>query len=80
MSSIADEVSEKPRQSPLLIDAKALAELLGRSERSIWRDDSAGRLPSPVALGGAKRWRVAEIHAWVEAGCPNRRTWQARRK
>ena len=80
MSPMSLEVTEQVQRSPLLIDAKGVAELLDRSERSIWRDDSAGRLPKPVVLGGSKRWRVAEIHAWVESGCPNRRTWEVRRK
>lgn len=65
---------------PLLIDAPALASLLGRSERSIWRDDSAGRIPRPIKLGGSKRWRRAEIHAWIEAGCPKRKAWESQRR
>lgn len=63
-------------RAPLLIGAKEVARLLGRSERSVWRDEGTGRLPQPVRLGGSKRWRLAEIRAWVEAGCPDRRNWQ----
>jgi predicted DNA-binding transcriptional regulator AlpA len=79
MSPMTVEVPEKAQRVPLLIDAKGVAELLGRSERSIWRDDSAGRLPRPIMVGGSKRWRVSEIHLCVEAGCPNRRVWETRR-
>jgi predicted DNA-binding transcriptional regulator AlpA len=74
--------SEKEAAGPdvLLIDIKDLARRLGRSERALWRDLSAGRLPRPVALGGMTKWRVAEIREWVEEGCPDRATWEASRK
>ena len=55
---------------PLLIDIRKLAVLLNRSVASQERDQSAGRLPKPVRLGGSRQWRRAEIVAWVEAGCP----------
>jgi predicted DNA-binding transcriptional regulator AlpA len=55
-----------------------VAMMLGRSERSIWRDDEEGRIPAPVVLGGSKRWRIKEIRAWVRAGCPDRATWENR--
>jgi hypothetical protein len=31
-------------------------------------------------FGGSKRWRVNEVRAWVEAGCPDRKTWATLRK
>lgn len=55
---------------PLLIDIRTLSVLLNRSVASLERDQSAGRLPKPVRLGGSRHWRRAEIVAWVEAGCP----------
>jgi predicted DNA-binding transcriptional regulator AlpA len=63
---------------PLLIDIKRVAEMLGRSERSIVRDDEEGRIPASVSLGGAKRWRLKELRMWVKAGCPDRETWERR--
>lgn len=65
--------------TPLLIDRAGLAVLLSRSVPSIDRDDAAGRLPAALWVGGSKRWRYSEIVAWVEAGCPDRRTWEVRR-
>jgi predicted DNA-binding transcriptional regulator AlpA len=44
---------------------------------SLHRDDAAGRLPAALRIGGSKRWRYAEITAWVEAGCPTRAEWAA---
>jgi predicted DNA-binding transcriptional regulator AlpA len=67
-------------ETALLIDIKGLEKMLGRSDRSIYRDESAGRLPRSLKLGRSKRWRRDEIAAWVEAGCPDRRTWEAMRK
>ena len=63
--------------APLLLDISALAMLLSRSVPSLRRDDAAGRLPAALRIGGAKRWRFDEIRRWVEAGCPDRKTWNA---
>jgi predicted DNA-binding transcriptional regulator AlpA len=60
----------------LLLDAGELAALTQRSVRSVWRDNGAGRLPRPVRLGGAVRWRRGEILAWIDAGCPSRESWE----
>jgi predicted DNA-binding transcriptional regulator AlpA len=56
--------------APLLIPDTGVAELLGISVRSVWRLHSAHRIPQPIRLAGSVRWRVAEIQAWVDAGCP----------
>lgn len=66
-----------PAIEPVLIDIKQLSAMLSRSVASLHRDDAAGRLPAAVWIGSSKRWRRSEILAWVEAGCPDRKTWQA---
>jgi predicted DNA-binding transcriptional regulator AlpA len=63
--------------APLLVDMAGLSALLQRSPASLYRDDAAGRLPAGLRLGASKRWRYSEIVAWVEAGMPDRKTWQA---
>jgi predicted DNA-binding transcriptional regulator AlpA len=63
-------------EEPLLLNAERLAAFLDRSVRSIWRDHAAGRLPRPVRIGGAVRWRKKEILAWISAGCPDRQAWE----
>jgi predicted DNA-binding transcriptional regulator AlpA len=65
--------------APLLVDIAGLSALLQRSPASLYRDDAAGRLPAGLKLGSSKRWRYSEIVAWVEAGMPDRKTWQAMR-
>jgi len=72
--------TEGQGQEPMLIDIKALKQMLGRDVRSLERDELARRIPRPIRLGRSKRWRVAEIRDWVEAGCPKVRLWEAMRK
>jgi len=54
----------------LLISVDELGNLLGISVRSVWRLHSAHRIPEPIRLAGSVRWRLSEVQAWVEAGCP----------
>jgi len=64
----------------LAISARDLKEMLNVSLRQIWRLNSAGKLPRPIRLGGSVRWSRAEIQQWFEAGCPDRRSWEAMRE
>ena len=68
-----------PPLQPLLIDIASLAVLLSRSVAALERDQAADRLPRALKLGRSKRWRLQEVVEWVSAGCPDRRTWEARR-
>lgn len=52
-----------------LLDVKAVAEACGLSVRSVWRMADAGKMPRPVAIGRARRWRADELDAWVQGGC-----------
>jgi predicted DNA-binding transcriptional regulator AlpA len=65
-----------PRESLLIPDTEAAA--LAGVCRSTWHVlRAAGKLPPPIKLGRAVRWRRDEIIAWIEAGCPDGRTWAA---
>lgn len=55
---------------PLLITAQEFADLMQLSVRTLWRLSSAGQIPEPVRIGGAVRWRRADVTFWVEQGCP----------
>jgi predicted DNA-binding transcriptional regulator AlpA len=60
----------------LALPAKDAAALVGVSRAQWWKLHSAGKVPLPVYLGTkAPRWRVDELRAWLEAGCPDRQTW-----
>ena len=66
-------------ESTLLITAKRAAQMCGKSLRT-WRTwDSAGMIPQPVRIGRSTLWRLDELRSWVEAGCPRRAEWEARR-
>ncbi len=56
--------------APALITATELASLLRISTRSLWRMRSAGKIPMPLRLGGAVRWRLDEVQKWIAEGCP----------
>ena len=60
----------------LLLTVEGVSRTLAVSVRKVWRLDSAGKLPQALKLGGSKRWRRAEVAAWVAAGCPGRREWK----
>ena len=70
---------ERDKSLQMAVSARDLAVMLGVSLRQVWRLNSAGKLPKPIRLGGSVRWNRAEIHQWFEAGCPDRRTWEARK-
>ncbi len=52
-----------------LLTVKEVAELCGVSTRTITRMVDAGKMPSPVRLGGAVRWNREELEAWIASGC-----------
>ena len=59
-----------------LISASVVAAKLAISARHLRRLSDAGRVPRPVRIGRAVRWRSAEIRAWISAGCPDARHWK----
>jgi predicted DNA-binding transcriptional regulator AlpA len=65
----------------LALTAKDAAALVGVSRAQWWKLHSAGKTPLPVYLGSkAPRWRFEELRAWLNAGCPDRQTWQRLRE
>lgn len=60
-----------------MIDAKGLATMLSVSKRQVFRLNSSGRIPAPVRIGGAVRWSAEEVSAWLAAGAPHRKAWDA---
>lgn len=69
-----------PPSEQLLVDARSAAALLGVGLRTLRTMDAAGRMPAPVRLSpGCVRWKLAELRDWIDAGCPDRELWEARR-
>jgi predicted DNA-binding transcriptional regulator AlpA len=71
------ESGPRPDFAAILMTAPQAAALLGRSLRT-WRVwDAAGRIPRAIRIGRSTFWRPEELRAWVDARCPDRRTWEA---
>ena len=76
MTTATTDTADAPEGVGLLIDIDQLSVLLRRSVASLERDQTAGRLPAQVYVGGSRRWRRAEVVEWVAAGCPARTRWE----
>lgn len=63
----------------LLVNAQEAARLCGLSARTWRRWGEQGIVPAPVLLGAEKRWKRAELEAWVDADCPCREEWERRK-
>lgn len=50
-----------------LLDIGEVASLLGLGTRTVWRHASTGRIPRPVSLGRARRWRRAAILDFIRS-------------
>jgi predicted DNA-binding transcriptional regulator AlpA len=68
MESLAPTTANDPA---LLLSAEKVAELLDISVRTLWRLRAAGKMPTPVRLGGSVRWRAQEVAVWTQQGCPD---------
>jgi predicted DNA-binding transcriptional regulator AlpA len=75
-----DEHHNPAPTATLLINVEEVARRLDMSSRSVWRLNSAAKMPKPLAVGGSRKWRADEIRRWVEAGCPTRPAWEAQNR
>ena len=51
---------------PDLLTAREVAHVLRISERSVWRLCSEKKLPAPLHVGGAARWKKTDIEDWFQ--------------
>ena len=63
-----------------LLTAKQVGLMLALSKRQIFRLNSAGRLPRPLKIGGAVRWKLVDIALWQDLNCPDRAAFEAQQK
>jgi len=60
-----------------MITMREAAALVGVSPATWIRMRDCGKTPKPIKLGArCVRWRLDELRMWVEAGCPDRSTWE----
>lgn len=64
------ENSEATFTGQVLLTVADLAHLLKVATRTVWRLNSAGKLPKPITFGGSVRWKLDDVLAWIKAGCP----------
>lgn len=48
-------------EQKILVQAKEAAAMLSIGESTLWREVKAERLPKPIKIGCATRWRVADL-------------------
>lgn len=70
-------VSTPATMPPLAVPAEAAARLCGCRRGKWYALHAQGLVPNPVHVGKRPLWRVAELDAWMQAGCPNREDWEA---
>jgi excisionase family DNA binding protein len=66
---------EPPEDEKLLIDTRETAKLLNVSEKTVFNMKTKGRMPAPICIGRAVRWRRRELEAWINASCPTQENW-----
>ena len=54
---------------PELLTTKQAAAFVGLGERTLWRHSHSGLAPAPLKIGGAARYRRADLVAWIAGGC-----------
>jgi excisionase family DNA binding protein len=55
---------------PLAVPDKEAARLLGIGKSTLWANVKAGKLPAPIHIGGATRWRVSDLERHLQAMSP----------
>ena len=67
----------EPRKT--LLSAKEFAKMISLSFRQVHRLNSCGKIPKPVKIGGALRWKREDIELWIAMQCPDRQTFEAQK-
>lgn len=65
------------KDTPILVGVPLAAQLLGISSRTLVRLEEALKTPRFVRLGRRRLVPIDEWRAWVDAGCPDRATWES---
>lgn len=57
---------------PELMTAREVAQVLRISERSVWRLCAEKKIPSPLHVGGAARWKKQDFEQWFKVATQRR--------
>ena len=77
MEAKTEQTNENTLQ---LLTAKDAAKLCRLSKRSWFRLHACGKVPAPIRIGGSLRWRLSDIELWQSLSCPDRATFDARKR
>lgn len=55
------------KSQPLLVPVAEAARILSIGKSTFWRGVAAKKLPQPVRIGGATRWRVSDLQRCIAA-------------
>jgi predicted DNA-binding transcriptional regulator AlpA len=76
---LAKLVTIAEAQAAELVDANVAAAICGIKRSRFYGLVTSGAAPAPLKLGAKlKRWRRAELSAWIAAGCPAASVWRVR--
>jgi excisionase family DNA binding protein len=62
---------------PLLLTRQQAAQLIGTSLATLDRMRASGKLPRPLQVGGAVKYRRDDLVQWIKLGCPDLKTFEA---
>ena len=63
-----------------LLRAVDVGQILNCSKRSVHRYCSAAKIPAPVRINGAVRWKLSDIELFLQWNCPDRQEFEARKE
>jgi predicted DNA-binding transcriptional regulator AlpA len=66
----ASEPTAPAEPLPELLTAEQAWNLCALSKSAWYKARSSGKIPAPVRIGGALRWRRDEMRDWLREGCP----------
>jgi excisionase family DNA binding protein len=53
-----------------LLTIQEIATLTKLCPRTLRKLKATGRMPKPLTIGAAVRWRASDVREWVALGCP----------
>ena len=68
---------EVKQNTEKLLSTDAVSQILSLSKRTVHRLNSSGLIIKPLRISGSVRYLESELLAWIKAGMPDRRTWEA---
>lgn len=68
--------SSENLEESFLMTAEQAWRMCNLSKSAWYKARASNRIPAPVKIGGALRWRRDELKRWIAAGCPARTAWE----